>query len=230
METHSKSNADVDTDHTALEQAPRLRMRRAMEVLDSTKDVYAQELSKLRILSEGVPTKQALQIIKGSPDGTTELPPCPTLLQTLLQQREILSKDLHNEKARCEELQKQLEQAHAETLEAQMCVNVLNETVRMAFQGEKILVERNRHLVSDHQVLASKLVEVSKTRLPDFQNRIKGIEAACNSMKQDEIALQLYNKVCMRGLWVFVELVFFCHATLWVLLRTVEETYSFAPT
>lgn len=228
METQSNGDGELcNGEHAALER-PQMKVHRAIQALESTKDVYAQELLRLRALNEAIPRKQALQTMEGSPG--MELPPCPALLQNLLQEREVLSEQLQHQKARCDEFQRQLEQEHAEKLEAQMCLNVLNETVRAALQGEKFLVEQNRHLVSDHQVLASKLDEVSKARLPAFQTQIKDIEVACNRMKQAEVVLVLYNKVCMRGLWVSVEFVLFCHAMLWFLLRTLKETYSFAPT
>lgn len=196
-----------------------------MQALESTKDIYAQELLSLKDLNEAIPTKQVVQIMMEG--GTIKIPPCPSLLQNLLQEREVLSEELQHLKARCDELQRQLEQEHAEKLEAQMCLNFLNETVQAALQGEKFLVEQNRHLVSDHQVLSSKLDEVSKTCLPAFQTQIKDIEMACNSMKQEEA---LYKTVCMRGLWLSVEFILFCHAMLWFLLRMLKETYSFVPT
>eukprot|EP00250_Pteridium_aquilinum_P016503 c23134_g1_i1 orf=358-1059(-) len=220
---------DASSGHPEIKKSSK-KVRRALQALESTKDIYAQELSRLKALNEAIPTKHDLQGMEGSPCRSTEPSLCPALLENLLQERKTLSEELQQQKARCNELQRQLEQEFAEKLEAQMCLNVLNETLKLALQGEKFLVEQNRYLVTDQQVLASKLDEVSKARLPAFQTQIKELESACTSIKQEEVVLVLYNKVCVRGLWLFVEFVMFCHAMLWFLLTTLKDTYSFVPT
>lgn len=205
-------------------------VQKALEALESTKDVYAQELSKLKELNDLIPSKLEQVKDEPSPSSHSESPQCLALLENLLREREVLEEELRQQKARCEELLRELEQEHAEKLEAQVCLSVLNDTIKEALQGEKTLVERNRRLVAEQEFLASKLEEVTKSRVPAFQSQIKNLESACSSIRQEEVVLVLYNKVCERGLWVFLELVLFCHALLWFILRTVKETYTFAPT
>lgn len=206
-----------------------IKVDRALQALEGIKDVYAQELSTLRALNEAISTKQAFQVVEGS--SRQSKPSCPPLLEKLLQERDSLCEELQRQQNRCDELQRQLEQEHAEKLEAQTCISILNETVMAALQGKKFLAEQNQHLVSDHQVLARKLQETSKMRLSGFYLQIKELESVCNSMKQKEVVLLLYTKVCIHGLWVCVQLVLFCHAMIWFLLKVLKDyNYGFAPT
>ncbi|KAI5070454.1 hypothetical protein GOP47_0014797 [Adiantum capillus-veneris] len=207
------------------------KVRTALVALESAKDTYALELSELKALNDAIAEKLEHRV-KDEPLCTSEMEPaqCFTLLENLLHEREVLVEDLRQEKARYEELEKELKREHTEKLEAQMCLSVLNDTIKKALQGEKFLVEQNRHLLSEQELLASKLEEVSTTRLSGLRSQVKGLESACSSVRQEEVALVLYNKVCARGLCVFVELVFFCHAMICVILRTLKENYAFAPT
>lgn len=218
METESNGDGEFYNREPAALGRPQKNLHGAIKALEGTKDVFAQELSRLRALNESIPENRSFQKMEGSQEEIEELPECPALLQNLMKAREVLSEEVQEQKGRCEELERKLEQEHAEKLEAQVCLNVLNETVIAALQGEKFLVDQNRHLVLDQQALSSKL------------DKVKNLEAICHGIKHEELVGALHSKIRIRGLWVFAELVVFCHAILWCLMRTLKETHSFAPT
>lgn len=159
-----------------------IKADRALQDLQNARDVYAQELSSLR---EAIPIKQAFQVVEG--------PSCPALLEKLLQERDSLCEELQRQQNRCDELLKQLEQEHAEKLEAQTCISILNKTIMVSLQDEKSLLEQDRPLVSDQHVLA-KLWVASKKSLSGVHAHVEELESVCDTMKQKEVVLLLYNK------------------------------------
>ncbi|MCO5551494.1 hypothetical protein L7F22_004998 [Adiantum nelumboides] len=206
------------------------KLQTALVALESAKDAYAEELSELKVLNDAITEK--IESVKDEPSLSYDTEPvqCLTLLENLLHEREVFVEELRQQKARYEELEKELEREHAEKLEAQMCLSVLNDTIEAALQGEKLLVEQNRHLILEQELLASRLEEVSKLQLAGCQSQNKCVEPACSSTRHEEVAVGLYNKVCARGLCLFVELVFFCHAMICFVFTTLKENYTFAPT
>ncbi|KAH7281726.1 hypothetical protein KP509_36G060600 [Ceratopteris richardii] len=225
MEALSHGVTELDGANSSSE-----RVNETLAALESAKEAYAQELSKLKTLNDSF-SKQLDQTKDASPRRSKkQLPESYIRLENLTKERESLVEELRQEKTRYKELEKELEQVHTEKLEAQMCLSVLNDTIKTALDSENLRLEGNQCIISDQEALTWKLKETSKSYVAPFNTQIRELESMRSNVGQEEVAFMLFNKLCIRGLWVLLELFLFCHAMLCFILRTMKENYSSTPT